>query len=97
VRCLPRTPKEITANPDGVCSATATTVAANCYGVEPVDGVAYASCDDGPDTIHTLAPVAALSYYDEATCTALGPGYDVSMGTGSLPPSMFAALTEVIE
>lgn len=97
VRCLPRTPKEIAASPDGACSALPTMVAANCYGVDPVDGVGYPSCDDGPVTMHTLAPIAAMSYYDEATCTPLGAGYDAATTNGTIAASAFPPLTEVIE
>jgi hypothetical protein len=98
VRCLPRTPREITASPDGACSATPKMVAGDCYGLNPVDGVTYASCDDGAVAIHMLAPIAALSYQNEATCVSLGSGYDPSAITGTVvPATTFAALTEMIE
>jgi hypothetical protein len=97
VRCLPRTPKEIMANTDAACTSSLATVAADCYGAAPVDGVGYASCDDGPVAMHTLSTVPATYYDNEATCTSLGSAYDTTTSTGTIPPSTFAALTEMIE
>lgn len=96
-RCLPKEGKPVTAIPDATCSGTTSTVVGNCYAIDPVAGPSYQSCDDGPFTVHTILPLLAASYDDEATCTSLGGAYDENTETGTLPASMFAPLTEMIE
>jgi hypothetical protein len=96
VRCLPRLPKVVNATTDATCSVPLT-VAGNCYGVAPVDGVTYPTCDDGPYDVKNFAPLSAAYVQEEQTCTSLGPAYNTTVDTGSIPASTFAALTEVIE
>ncbi|MGE5186189.1 MAG: hypothetical protein ACM31C_29240 [Acidobacteriota bacterium] len=96
-RCLPRQAKNVTAYPDATCAGTAQTVLGNCYGLDPVLGPTYPSCDDGPWTVKTVGPLAGVSYQDEATCSSLGSAYDATATTGTQPPAMFVQLTEVIE
>jgi hypothetical protein len=98
LRCLPRHARVVNAYPDGACATTLGTVVASCYnGLDPIDGPSYSSCEDGPWTVNTLPPIAAASYLDEATCTALGPAYDPNGNTGNLPAAMFAPLALTIE
>ena len=95
-RCLPRQPKPVTAFANATCGGATQTIYGDCYGVAPLDGPSYTSCEDGAYTVRSIAPLAATSYDDEATCTSLGAAYD-STGGSELAPAMFAALAEVIE
>ena len=96
VRCLPRAPKQATVSHDATCGATAAT-SADCYGVDPVDGVTYASCDDAAWTVHSIASIPATSYQNEATCQMLGSGFDPTVNTGVIPASTYVQLTYMIE
>jgi len=97
VRCLPRAPRSSNVSHDGSCATTPAATSADCYGNDPVGGVTYGSCDDGPWPVHTLAAIPAASYRDEATCRALGSAFDPASNTGTIPASTFAALTYMIE
>jgi hypothetical protein len=99
-RCLPRQPKLVRAYESSTCSGTNADVASSCYGVPPLDGPPYASCDDQAWQVRELPMIGAASVIDETACRPLSaPGGVYEEGTGSvvIPAATFPELVETIE
>ncbi|MDB4959517.1 MAG: hypothetical protein JWO36_7086 [Myxococcales bacterium] len=99
-RCLPRQPKLVDAFSNTACMGPMTQLAAACYGVPPLDGPNYTTCDDPGWEVRDLATVPSAQILDEAVCRPLvAPGSVYQHRTGSvvIPPATFPELVETIE
>src|SRR5262249_22739877 len=97
-RCLPRRPKQVTAYLDATCSGSSLAVSAACDGAAPMYGTDYTSCADSGE-VDSMTVVGTSAHAEiSGTCTDLpAPGGVYSVGSGSLPPTMFPELAEVVE
>lgn len=98
-RCLPRRPKLTTAHLDPSCASPPVQVGGACYGVPPLDGPSYPSCDDGAWTVTAIPEAApAVSFDAESSCQVIAsPAYQTGTGTTTIAPTMFPELVETVE